>query len=91
MARSPTGQCGVATRDGRLPLLIGGAGSDTVTDTGGGSCIVAGGGSNSITGTASDVCISGPTLNIAAPCPLANPSNGVVGAPTSSNSHNYGG
>jgi hypothetical protein len=67
------------------------AGNDTITDTGGGSCIVAGGGSNTVSGVASDICISGPTLNIAAPCPLVNPSNGVTATPISSNYNNHGG
>ena len=72
-------------------LLLGSAGNDTITDTGGSSCIVPGGGNDRVTGTATDICISGPTLNIAAPCPVVNPSNGVTATPTSSNYNNYGG
>ncbi len=72
-------------------LVLGGSGSDTITDTGSGNCIVPGGGSDNVTGTATDICISGPTLNVAAPCPLANPSNGVSVVPTNSNFNNYGG
>jgi hypothetical protein len=72
-------------------LLLGSSGADTITDTGGGSCIVAGGGVNSVTGVATDICISGPSLNVAAPCPVTNPSNGVVVVPSSDNYNNYGG
>jgi hypothetical protein len=54
-------------------LVLGTAGSDTITDTGTGNCIVGGGGTDSSTGTASDICITGPTLNIASPCPVAAP------------------
>jgi hypothetical protein len=54
-------------------LLLGSAGSDTITDTGTGNCIVGGGGTDSTTGTATDICITGPTLNIANPCPVAAP------------------
>jgi signal peptidase I len=42
-------------------LVIGSAGVDKITDTGGGSCIVGGGGKDTITGTSSDTCIIGPT------------------------------
>jgi hypothetical protein len=72
-------------------LLLGSAGSDTITDTGGGTCIVPGAGTDKVTGTATDICITGPTLNVAAPCPTVNPSNGVTVTPTSSNYNNYGG
>ena len=54
-------------------LVLGSAGSNTITDTGTGNCIVAGGGTDSTTGTATDICITGPTLNIANPCPVAAP------------------
>jgi hypothetical protein len=53
-------------------LLLGSSGADNITDTGSGNCIVSGGGADSITGTATDICISGPTLNVAAPCPAGN-------------------
>jgi hypothetical protein len=69
-------------------LLLGSSGSDTITDTGAGNCIVSGGGSDSITGTATDICISGPTLNVAAPCPT---SNGVSVAPTTQTFNNNSG
>jgi hypothetical protein len=70
-------------------LLLGSSGADTITDTGNGNCIVSGGGSNSITGTATDICISGPTLNVAAPCPTGN---GVSVVPTTVTfSNNSGG
>jgi hypothetical protein len=72
-------------------LLLGSSGSDTITDTGGGNCVVSGGGSDSITGTATDVCVSGPTLNVSGPCPVANPSNGVSVVPSSLNYNNSGG
>ncbi len=72
-------------------LLLGSSGNDTITDTGGGSCIVSGGGSDNITGTTTDICISGSTLNVAGLCPLVSPSNGVTASPTSSNYNNYGG
>ncbi|HEX7443194.1 MAG TPA: hypothetical protein VF320_04875, partial [Acidimicrobiales bacterium] len=72
-------------------LLLGSPGRDTITDTGGNSCIVPGGGAGSVTGVASDICISGPTLNVAAPCPAPNPSNGVGAVPSSDNYNNYGG
>ena len=54
-------------------LVLGTAGSNTITDTGTGNCIVAGGGTDTTTGTATDICISGPTLNVANPCPVAAP------------------
>ena len=54
-------------------LVLGTAGSNTITDTGTGNCIVGGGGTDSTTGTATDICITGPTLNIANPCPVAAP------------------
>jgi hypothetical protein len=54
-------------------LVLGTAGSNTITDTGTGNCVVGGGGPDSTTGTATDVCITGPTLNIANPCPIAAP------------------
>ena len=54
-------------------LVLGSAGSNTITDTGAGNCIVGGGGTDSTTGTATDICITGPTLNIANPCPVAAP------------------
>jgi hypothetical protein len=54
-------------------LVLGSAGSNTITDTGTGNCIVGGGGTDSTTGTATDICITGPTLNIANPCPVAAP------------------
>ncbi len=54
-------------------LVLGSAGSNTITDTGSGNCIVGGGGTDSTTGTATDICITGPTLNIANPCPIAAP------------------
>ena len=54
-------------------LVLGSAGSNTITDTGTGNCIVGGGGTDSTTGTATDICITGPTLNIANPCPIAPP------------------
>jgi hypothetical protein len=54
-------------------LVLGTAGSNTITDTGTGNCIVAGGGTDTTTGTATDICITGPTLNIANPCPVAAP------------------
>jgi len=70
-------------------LLLGSSGADTITDTGNGNCIVSGGGSDTITGTATDICISGPTLNVAAPCPVGN---GVSVVPaTQSFSGNSGG
>ncbi len=53
--------------------MLSSAGSDTITDTGTGNCIVGGGGTDSTTGTATDICITGPTLNIANPCPVAAP------------------
>ena len=54
-------------------LVLGSAGSNTITDTGTGNCIVGGGGTDSTTGTATDICITGPTLNIANPCPVPAP------------------
>jgi hypothetical protein len=54
-------------------LVLGSAGSNTITDTGTGNCIVGGGGTDSTTGSATDICITGPTLNIANPCPVAAP------------------
>ena len=70
-------------------LLLGSSGSDTITDTGAGNCIVSGGGADSITGSATDICISGPTLNVAAPCPVGN---GVSVVPaTESFANNSGG
>jgi hypothetical protein len=54
-------------------LVLGSAGSNSITDTGTGNCIVGGGGTDSTTGTATDICITGPTLNIANPCPVAAP------------------
>jgi hypothetical protein len=54
-------------------LVLGTAGSNTITDSGTGNCIVGGGGTDSTTGTATDICITGPTLNIANPCPVAAP------------------
>jgi hypothetical protein len=54
-------------------LVLGSAGSNTITDTGTGNCIVGGGGTDVTTGTATDICITGPTLNIANPCPIAPP------------------
>jgi len=72
-------------------LLLGSSGSDTITDTGGDSCIVGGGGVDTVTGVPTDICISGPSLNVAAPCPAANPSNGVAIVPSSDNYNNYGG
>src|ERR1700722_18261058 len=54
-------------------LVLGSAGSNTITDTGAGNCIVGGGGTDSTTGTATDICITGPTLNVANPCPVAAP------------------
>ncbi len=64
-----------------------------------------GGGGDSITGTATDVCISGPSLVVARPCPTGtptttttttttppiNPSNGATATPASDNYNNYGG
>jgi hypothetical protein len=44
-----------------------------------------------VTGVPTDICISGPSLNVAAPCPAANPSNGVAIVPSSDNYNNYGG
>ena len=72
-------------------LLLGSPGADTITDTGGNSCIVPGGGGGSVTGVASDICVSGPTLDVAAACPAPNPSNGVGVVPSSDNYNNYGG
>jgi hypothetical protein len=54
-------------------LVLGTAGSNTITDTGAGNCIVSGGGTDSTTGTSTDICITGPTLNVANPCPVAAP------------------
>jgi hypothetical protein len=54
-------------------LVLGSAGANTITDTGTGNCIIGGGGTNNITGTSTDICITGPTLNIANPCPVAVP------------------
>jgi hypothetical protein len=54
-------------------LVLGTAGANTITDTGTGNCIVGGGGTDSTTGTTTDICITGPTLNIANPCPVAAP------------------
>jgi hypothetical protein len=54
-------------------LVLGSAGSNTITDTGNGNCIVGGGGTDTITGTATDICITGPTLNVANPCPTVPP------------------
>jgi hypothetical protein len=54
-------------------LVLGTAGSNTITDTGTGNCIVAGGGTDTTTGTTTDICVTGPTLNIANPCPVAAP------------------
>ena len=54
-------------------LVIGTAGANTITDTGAGNCIVGGGGTDTTTGTATDICITGPTLNVANPCPVAAP------------------
>ena len=72
-------------------LLLGSSGADAITDTGGGSCIVGGGGADSVIGVATDVCISGPALNVAAPCPVTGPSNGVTAVPSGDNYNNYGG
>jgi len=72
-------------------LLLGSPGTDTIVDTGGNSCIVPGGGGGSVTGVASDICISGPTLNVAAACPVPNASNGVTAVASSDNYNNYGG
>jgi hypothetical protein len=72
-------------------LLLGSAGADTITDTGGGSCIVAGGGVNTVVGVATDICISGASLNVAAPCPVPSASNGVAVVPSSDNYNYYGG
>jgi hypothetical protein len=54
-------------------LVLGSAGANTITDTGTGNCIIGGGGTNNITGTSTDICITGPTLNVANPCPVAVP------------------
>jgi hypothetical protein len=54
-------------------LVLGSSGTNTITDTGTGNCIVGGGGTDSTTGTSTDICITGPTLNIANPCPVAAP------------------
>jgi hypothetical protein len=54
-------------------LVLGTAASNTITDTGTGNCIVGGGGTDTTSGTATDICITGPTLNIANPCPVAAP------------------
>jgi hypothetical protein len=54
-------------------LVLGTASSNTISDSGAGKCIVGGGGTDSTIGTATDICISGPTLNIANPCPVAAP------------------
>jgi hypothetical protein len=62
-------------------LILGSAGANTITDTGTYNCIIGGGGTNTITGPSTDVCISGPSLNIAGPCP--SPSNGVTATPSS--------
>ena len=62
-------------------LLLGSSGADLIADTGGSSCIVAGGGTDSVIGTATDICISGPALNVAAPCPVKGTSNGVTARP----------
>ena len=40
---------------------------------------------------ASDICISGPSLNVAAACPAPSTSNGVGAVPASDNYNNYGG
>lgn len=70
-------------------LVLGSAGTDTITDTGTGNCIIGGGGADVIRGTSSDICITGPTLDVAAPCPLSG--NGVTVTPSSTNFNNYGG
>jgi len=72
-------------------LLLGSSGADTITDTGGNSCIVPGGGGGRVTGVASDICISGPSLNIAGACPGPSQSNGVTAVASSDNYNNYGG
>ena len=90
LTRLVTGS-GVITNGLANALLLGSAGADTITDTGGNSCIVPGGGAGRVTGVPTDICISGPTLNLAAPCPVPNPSNGVVVVPSSDNYNNYGG
>ena len=80
-------------------LVLGGAGTDVITDTGVGNCIVAGGGTNSVIGTSSDVCVTGATLDAAGPCPtsdtttttvVSNP-NGVTATASSDNYGDYGG
>ncbi len=70
-------------------LVLGGSGNDTITDTGSHNCIVPGGGTNHATGTATDICVTGPTLNIAGAC--ASASNGVTATPSNQNYANYGG
>jgi len=72
-------------------LLLGTSGADVITETGGNSCIVAGGGAGSVTGATGDICISGPTLNVSAACPLPVVSNGVTVVPSSDSYNNYGG
>jgi hypothetical protein len=72
-------------------LLLGSSGADTITDTGGNSCIVPGGGGGNVTGTATDICISGPSLNVAGACPAPATSNGVTAVASSDNYNNYGG
>lgn len=81
-------------------LILAGAGADTITDTGADNCIVAGGGTNTLVGTASDICVSGPSLNVATPCPTSTTSsttttlpvsNGVAVSSQEDNYVNYGG
>jgi hypothetical protein len=72
-------------------LILGSTNADAITDTGASNCIIAGGGTNTVTATSSDICISGPTLAVAAACPTATPSNGVTVVATSQNYNNYGG
>jgi hypothetical protein len=83
-------------------LVLGSAGTDTITASGSGNCIVAGGGTNTVVGTATDVCVTGPTLNVGSPCPTGpSPTttttttvpkaNGVTVTAAGDNYNNYGG
>jgi len=72
-------------------LVLGSSGADTIIDTGGNSCLVPGAGGGSVTGMASDICISGPSLNVAGACPAPTTSNGVTAVASSDNYNSYGG
>lgn len=57
-------------------LVLGSAGADTITSTGGYNCIVGGGGNDAVMGASSDVCVTGAQLQNSGPCPPL--SNGVT-------------